>query len=630
MNAISSRQKFREFRRRHADSNGQADSPDKPRGPRQRSFLTLLGALWHLLRGHRRPLIFALATLTLATVLKLIPPAATKFAVDYVFVAQVKLPSWLTSFPSLNNRWHLLLAIAAVVVLVTLVTTVLHLWGRWYATRAVNEVQVSLRKQVFEHAVRLPLHRVYELKSGGAASLLRDDAGGATELIFSMIYNPWRAIIQLVGSLLVLVWVDWRMMVGGLMLTPIVYFTHRTWINRIRPLYRDVRAQRQEIDSYTTEAFGGMRVVRAFSRERSEARRFVHTNNLLVRQQLFVWWWARAIELIWEIFVPLASTLLLLYGGYRIMHGEMTLGDLMMFLFYLAMLLDPLATLTASATAFQNNLAGLDRILDLLDEPREMPPTPQAVHVDRHDVQGRIRFENVSFQYPGTKRLVLQDVSFEARPGETIALVGRSGSGKTTLCNLVARFYDPTSGRIELDGRDLRDIHVHSFRSLLGVVEQDVFLFDGTIEENIRYARRGATRAEVAEAARAAHAEEFILALEKGYETLIGERGVKLSGGQRQRLAIARALLADPRILILDEATSNLDTESERFIQNSLAVLLCGRTCFVIAHRMSTVALADRILVLENGQLVETGTHDELIAENQRYRRMVELQTAEY
>jgi ATP-binding cassette, subfamily B, bacterial len=486
---------------------------------------------------------------------------------------------------------------------------------------------VGLRRRVFEHAVRLPLHRVFELKSGGAASLMREDAGGAAELIFSLFYNPWRAIVQLIGSLVVLVWVDWRMMLGGLLLIPVVYLTHRTWISRIRPLYRDLRMQRQELDGYATEAFGGMRVVRAFARERSESARFVRGNNLLVRQQLFVWLWARTIEVIWEVLIPLASSALLLYGGYRILQGQLTLGDLMMFLFYLVMLLDPLATLVASATAFQNNLAGLDRILDILHEPREVPTNPAAIRLQAGHVQGRIAFLQVDFHYPRSSRQVLHDISFDVQPGETVALVGRSGAGKTTLCNLVARFYEPSAGLITLDGIPLRDIRLDSYRSLLGIVEQDVFLFDGTIAENIGYARRRVGEEEILEAARAAHAHEFIEKLEHGYQTIIGERGVKLSGGQRQRLAIARALLADPRILILDEATSNLDTESERLIQQSLRTLMRGRTCFVIAHRMSTVRLADRILVLEDGRLLEWGTHAQLMAHDRNYRRMVELQT---
>jgi ATP-binding cassette subfamily B protein/subfamily B ATP-binding cassette protein MsbA len=367
--------------------------------------------------------------------------------------------------------------------------------------------------------------------------------------------------------------------------------------------------------------------VRAFSRERTEAGRFVRGNNLLVRKQLFVWWWTRAIDFIWDTIIPVASTALLLYGGFRILQGSLTLGDLTMFLFYLAMLLEPLATLVTSAATFQNNLAGLDRILDVLDEPQEMPTPSDAISVVPDDVTGRITFHDVSFAYPNTHRRVLTRISLTVEPGETLALVGRSGAGKTTLCNLVARFYDPTSGHIELDGRDLRGIRVDSYRRLLSVVEQDVFLFDGTIGENIGYGRRGATPEEIEQAAQAANAHEFIVSLEDGYETLIGERGIKLSGGQRQRLAIARALLADPRILILDEATSNLDSESEMLIQESLRTLMRGRTCFVIAHRMSTIGLADRIAVLDEGELIAVAPHDELVTHNDIYRRMVELQT---
>lgn len=602
-----------------------AASADR-RHRRSRSFWQLLSAFWGLMRDQRRVVIFALATLTVATLLKLVPPAAIKVAIDYVLADRPIPAAWLDwGLP--ESRPQLLIILGAGVVAVSFATTAIHLWGRWSATKAVNRLQVSLRKRAFEHAVRLPLHRVYQLKSGGAASLLREDAGSAADLIFSMLYNPWRAIVQLLGSLIVLVFVDWRMMVGGLLLVPIVYFTHRTWVNRIRPLYRDVRSQRQEIDGHATEAFGGMRVVRGFSGERVEAGRFVRGNNMMVRQQLFVWWWARAIDVIWETLIPLASTGLLVYGGYRILEGGLTLGDLTMFLFYLAMLLEPLATLAASAAGFQNSLAGLDRVLDLLDEPRELPSNPAAVSLARDKVAGRITFENVSFRYPGSERTILHDINLDVAPGETIALVGRSGAGKTTLCNLVARFYDPSEGAVRLDGRDLRDIQVESYRQLLGIVEQDVFLFDGTIAENIGYAVRHATREEIERAAQAAHAHEFIVDLEHGYDTLIGERGVRLSGGQRQRLAIARALLADPRILILDEATSNLDSESEQLIQESLRTLMQGRTCFVIAHRMSTIVLADRIAVLEHGRLVELGTHAELMSASTRYRHMVELQT---
>ena len=255
-----------------------------------------------------------------------------------------------------------------------------------------------------------------------------------------------------------------------------------------------------------------------------------------------------------------------------------------------------------------------------------MSERPGTVVVRKASVEGRVTLSRVSFRYPGTEPLVLRDIDLEVKPGETVALVGRSGAGKTTLCNLLARFYDPTSGAVRLDGTDLRDIRVGSYRRLLGIVEQDVFLFDGTVAENISYSARRASRSQVKHAARIAYADEFIEMLPEDYDTLIGERGVKLSGGQRQRLAIARAILADPKILILDEATSNLDTYSERLIQKGLETLMRGRTSFVITHRLSTIRCADRVLVMEAGSVVEVGSHDELMAHDGRYRDMVGLQ----
>jgi ATP-binding cassette subfamily B protein/subfamily B ATP-binding cassette protein MsbA len=343
-----------------------------------------------------------------------------------------------------------------------------------------------------------------------------------------------------------------------------------------------------------------------------------------------VWWSTRILEIVWEVLIPLASTALLMYGGWQILRGDLSLGDLMMFLVYLTMLLGPIASIASSAMSFQNNLAGLDRVLDLMDEPTETVDNAGAVSVTRAEVQGAIRFTSVAFRYPAAENNVLEDLSFYVPAGSTVAMVGRSGAGKTTLCNLVARFYEPTQGHIELDGRSLRDIQLESYRKLLGVVEQDVFLFDGTIRENIAYGRRGTTDEQIVEAAEAAAAREFIECLPQGFETWIGERGVKLSGGQRQRLAIARAILADPRILILDEATSNLDSESERLIQHSLKRLLKGRTAFVIAHRLSTIMHADLILVLDRGRIAEQGTHLELLERGGLYQKMVVLQTEDF
>lgn len=634
MTHLTSRQRYNEYQRelteRGSDRDNKPSSDGKTKSPRSRSSWQLLAQFWQQLTGHHGKVIFALATLTVSTLLGLIPPAGTKLAIDYVLTDPPQpLPSWLSRQLPGVTPMGLLSVIAVGVCMVTLLRTAIHLWGRWYATKAVNMVQADIRRRVFSHAMRLPLHRVQALKSGGATSLIREDAGGIADLIFNMLYNPWQAIIQLLGSLFVLLIVDWRLMLGGLLLLPAVWLTHRTWIYRVRPLYKDIRTRRQQIDSNTTETFGGIRVVRTFARDKSETNRFTRGTHLVARQQLMVWWSTRLIEVVWEVLIPLASTALLLYGGYQILRHELTLGDLMMFLVYLTMLLGPIASIASSAMSFQNNLAGLDRVLDLLEEDVETSPAHTGIEVVRGAVQGAMEFHNVCFRYPNTEKNVLEDISFTVKPGWMVALVGRSGAGKTTLCNLVSRFYAPTGGVIRLDNQSLTDINLESYRRLLGVVEQDVFLFDGTVRDNIAYGRRSASDAAVADAAQAAAAAEFIEALPQSYDTWIGERGVKLSGGQRQRLAIARAILADPRILILDEATSNLDSESERLIQASLQRLLKGRTSFVIAHRLSTVTHADLILVLDNGRIIERGNHQQLVAQGGLYQKMLVLQTAD-
>jgi ATP-binding cassette, subfamily B, bacterial len=632
----SSRGRFARFREEWRVARSAATDPSrawnrqgKPDGEpvtRTRSLGRLYSELVGLLRGRWGAVATALGLLSLATLLRLLPPAATKLVIDYVLMNRPlppRVPTWLP-IPS-RPEDRLVLLVAAVTVVAT-VGTVVGLSGRWIATRTSKRLQVRVRRKVFEHAARLPLHRIYQLKAGGAASLLREDADGVGELVFSMVYNPWRAMVQLVTGVAVLAWVDWRFLLSTVVLAPVVFWSDRVWNRRIRTIFRAIRRQRQDLDAGTAEAFGGMRVVRAFGRVRTEAGRFVGESHLLARQELFAWRWMRSVEAVWDLILPAATSGLLLYGGFQVLRGGLTLGDLMMFLVYLAMLLEPLAVIATSVTQLQNNLAGFDRVLDVLAEPMEMADRPGALTVSKRATAGRITFEGVTFRYPGTETMVLGGVDLEVRPGETVALVGRSGAGKTTFCNLVARFYDPTSGVVRLDGVNLCDIRVESYRKLLGIVEQDVFLFDGTVAENIAYAARRASRGDVARAAAVAHADEFIEALADGYDTRIGERGVKLSGGQRQRLAIARAVLADPTIFILDEATSNLDTHSERLIQSGLSALMRDRTSFVIAHRLSTIQNADRILVMEAGRVVESGRHADLMARDGRYRDMVELQ----
>src|SRR4051812_31444105 len=418
----SSRKRFEHYREQvkqkelPAGGYHSADSPASGKN-RVRSATQLVWQFFRLLIPYRWQTFLILLSAATATLVGLLPPAGTKLIIDYGLNHKPLPQQWLNWFPSLANARQLLFVTVIAVSAISLVRIVIQIWGRWYATKISKQIQLNVRRRVFEHAVRLPLHRVQEIRSGGVASILREDGGSVGELMFGLLFNPWQAIIQLVGSLVILAWVDWTLLLDAIVLLPTVFFSHRAWINNIRPQFRVIRKQREQIDASATESFAGMRIVRAFSRQKREVARFTTENNLMARQELYAWWWMRAIEAVWATLIPIASAGLMFYGGLRVLEGHMTVGDLMMFMVYLLMLLEPLSTLAQSATQFQNSLSGLDRVLDLLGESREMPSTPNSLKADRHSVAGRIALENVSFSYPGSDRPALSDVNLVVEAG---------------------------------------------------------------------------------------------------------------------------------------------------------------------------------------------------------------------
>jgi ATP-binding cassette subfamily B protein/subfamily B ATP-binding cassette protein MsbA len=490
-----------------------------------------------------------------------------------------------------------------------------------YRQRLVNaRVTQSLRRALFGRLLHLPLPKLWEMKTGGILSRLTGDVETTTGLLQLAIVSPGVSLIRLVIAVGVLLALNWRLALTALAIIPGIMLMSFVLAKRVRPIYRSLRKDAELIDGRVGETFSGIRVVRAFRGEARELLEYLRGRHTMLRKELF----AHRRELVlwtsWGLLLGAVNVVIVWYGGYLNIVGRASVGDIMAFQWYTFLLLNPVWQIVNSFSELQRSLAAMERVFEVLAMENDKPDRPDARPAP--PVVQEIEFENVTFEYR-EGRPAVRDFNLRVPGGSVVALVGRSGAGKTTVTDLVARFHDPTKGRILLNGTDLRHLRLKTFRDLLAIVQQDVFLFDGSVRENLAYGRHEASDSEVEDAARRANAHEFIMQLPDQYETFIGERGIKLSGGQRQRLAIARALLASPQILVLDEATSNLDTESEQLIQASMAELLAGRTTFVIAHRLSTIRRADLILLMEEGRVTESGTHEELMNTRGVYYRMV-------
>ena len=557
-------------------------------------------------------LVFGLALLTAA--LQMVEPLFMKFIIDGVLLNTSLNDSARFTRLNLGGAGFLALIILSSVVSVL----------KDYRQRLLNaRVMISLRRALFDRMLHLPLPTLWDMKTGGILSRLSGDVETTTGLMQLAVVSPAVSTVRLLVAVGILMFLNWRLALTAVAIIPGAMLMSVVFAKRVRPIYRMVRKDVEEIDGRAGETFSGIRVVRAFGRETRELLLYLLGRHTVVRKELF----AQRRELVlwtsWGLLVSGVNVVIVWFGGYLYLRGGASIGDIMAFQWYTFLLLNPVWNLVNSFSELQRSLAAMERVFDVLAMENDKPDRPEARQAPA--VVTEIQFEDVEFEYRAGQPVV-RDFNVVVPGGSVVALVGRSGAGKTTVTDLVARFHDPTRGRILVNGTDIRDFKLKSYRDLLAIVQQDVFLFDGSVRDNIAYGRHHSTNAEIEDAAQRANASEFIVRMPEGYETFVGERGVKLSGGQQQRLAIARAILASPQILILDEATSNLDTESEQLIQAAMASLLAGRTTFIIAHRLSTIRRADLILLMEDGRIVERGTHDELMAAGKEYAAMVERQ----
>jgi ABC-type multidrug transport system fused ATPase/permease subunit len=563
-----------------------------------------LRGLLVLLRPYRGRTALMFAALILGTAAALAPPPLAKLAIDDGIV-----PGDMSTL--------------TLVVIAFLVSALIY-WGATYAQTYLvgwvgQRVLQDLRIQVFAHLQTLSVGFYSRRQAGVIISRLTNDVQALDQLVSDGVVTLFGSSLTLIGTAVILMVLDLELALLTFLVFPLLALGSLGFRVVSANAYRITREKVALITAYLQESLSGIRVVRTFAQESRHLERFNELNEDNYDANMKTVHLNAAYFPGVELLSAIATGGILLYGGLQAIEGDVTIGVLVAFIAALNNFFDPIQSLSQLYTTYQAGMAALDKIFELLDEEPDLRDRPGAVELGR--IRGEIDFEGVTFAY-GDGAPALADVDLHVPPGQTVALVGATGAGKSTFAKLVARFYDPTAGRVLVDGHDLRDVTMRSLRSQMGIVPQEAFLFSGTIGENIAFGRPDATPADVEAAARAVHAHDFISALQEGYDTQIGERGIQLSAGQRQLVAFARALIADPRILVLDEATANVDIHTEGRIEAGLRRLLAGRTAIVIAHRLSTIRTAGRIIVLDHGHITEQGTHDELLAAEGAYWRL--------
>lgn len=570
--------------------------------------MRILRRLLSYLAPYRKEAILAYGSLLGVTAMNLIVPRLISIVIDHALAG--------------GSRAFLLQAGAAIIGISAI--KAIFAFGQRYLTEWLSfRTAYDLRNAFYDHVQRLSFAYHDSAQTGQLMSRATSDVDMVRQFIGSGLMEAINIALMLVTTLVILLSSDWRLTLVALLPIPLLTYLAIRFGRVIRPRFRDIQAQLAKLSTLLQESLAGVRVVKAFAREPYESRRFAEENRKLLQQRLQVMrLWGLNFPAM-SFLIGLSTLLILWYGGRRVVAGEMTIGALVAFNSYVLMLAWPVQRLGWLVDIVSRTLASGERLFEILDTSSPVQERPDAIEMP--PIQGYVRFEDVSFAY-AEARPVLHHISLEAKPGQVIALLGATGSGKSTITNLIPRFYDVSAGRITIDGIDIRDVTLKSLRRQIGIVLQESFLFSATIHDNIAYGRPDASMEEIIQAARIARAHDFIMSFPDGYDTWVGERGVTLSGGQKQRISIARALLMNPRILILDDSTSSVDTNTEYEIQQALGELMKGRTTFVIAQRLTTVLHADQILVLDQGRIIERGTHDELLALNGAYRQIYDLQ----